>query len=147
MMARETRRSGEGVPAPGGVERTIAHVLFWGGLVSIGLVVIGLVLYAAHGGFAGHTIDLRQLSASGRDAHPPGVFVSLAEVVYGLRARPVDPLAVIALGIVLLLMTPVAGVALAIPSFLVAEDHRYATIAVIVFLMLAVSVLLAGGAS
>jgi uncharacterized membrane protein len=146
MMARETRHSDEGMPAPGGVERTIAHVLFWGGLLSIGLVLIGLALYAAHGGFAGHTLELRQLSASGRDAHPPAVFVSLSEVVRGLRARPVDPLAVIALGVVLLLMTPVAGVTLAIPSFLVAADHRYATIAAIVFLMLAVSVLLAGGA-
>jgi uncharacterized membrane protein len=146
MMARGTRHPDEGTPAPGGVERTIAHVLFWGGLVSIGLVVIGLVLYAAHGSFADHTIDLRQLSVSGRDAHPPGVFVSVAEVVHGLRTRPVDPLAVIALGIVLLLMTPVAGVTLAIPSFLAADDHRYATIAVIVFLMLAVSVILAGGA-
>jgi uncharacterized membrane protein len=141
----DTRRSGD-TPAPGGVERTIAHVLFWGGLLSIVLVLIGLVLYAAHGGFTGHTLDLRQISPSAREAHPPAVFVSLAEVAHGLRARPVDPLAVIALGIVLLLMTPVAGVTLAIPSFLVTADHRYATIAAIVFLMLAVSVMLAGGA-
>jgi uncharacterized membrane protein len=73
------------------------------------------------------------------------VFVSVAEVVRGLSARPIDPLAVTALGLVLLLVTPVLGVALAIPAFLARGDYQYAAIAAFVFAMLVVSALLAGG--
>jgi uncharacterized membrane protein len=140
------RERGAGAKLPFRVEVLIARLLLWGGLVSVALVLIGLVVYAAHGGFAHHVIDLRQRAPTGRAGHPPDVFVSLAEVLHGLTARPRDPLALVALGLVLLLMTPVLGAALAIPGFIVSRDYRYAIIASIVFAMLVVSVVLAGGA-
>lgn len=129
-----------------GVERLIAQVLFWGGLLSGGLVLLGLVLYIAQGGFQGHVLELQQLTRSDPASHPPGVFVSLRNVLGALSARPLDPLAIVALGLVLLLITPVVGVAAAVPGFLRDGDRRYAGIALVVLSMLVVSLLLAGGA-
>jgi uncharacterized membrane protein len=125
-----------------GVEALVARVLLWGGLLSVALVLLGLALYGAHGGFHGHVLRLERMPAG---QHPPGVFASAAEVVRGLRTRPADPLALTALGLVLLLATPVLGVAVAIPAFLARGDYRYAAIAATVFSMLVVSALLAGG--
>ena len=145
-MRAARRKRGAGAKLPFRVEALIARLLLWGGLVSVALVLSGLVAYAAHGGFAHHVIELRQPAPSARVGHPPDVFVSLAEVLHGLTARPLDPLAIVALGLVLLLMTPVLGAALAIPGFIATRDYRYAIIASIVFAMLVVSVVLAGGA-
>jgi uncharacterized membrane protein len=127
------------------VEGLVARVLLWGGLLSLALVVLGLGLYAAQGGFHAHLLDLHRAVTPKRDARQPEVFVSLTEVFGGLATRPVDPLAVIALGLVLLLVTPVLGVALAIPGFLAVSDRRYAAIAAIVLTMLVLGTLLAGG--
>lgn len=146
MRARAARRpDGDSEPVLH-VEALIARLLLWGGLVSIVLILLGLALYADQRGFHGQVLQLHRVVRPGRQEHPPEVFVSLSDVLRGLGARPVDPLAVIALGLVLLLMTPVLGVALAIPGFLAAGDYRYTVIAGIVFAMLVVSVLLAGGA-
>ena len=145
MSPRAARPSGPDDKREFAVEALIARLLFWGGLVSIALVVLGLGLYAAHGGFHGSTPVPRRVGTTAF-THAPGVFVSLPAVVRGLRAHPPDPLAVITLGLVLLLMTPVLGVAMAIPGFLVAADRRYAAIATIVFAMLVLSGVLAGGA-
>jgi len=127
------------------VEGLVARVLLWGGLLSVGLMLLGLVLHAGQGGFHGHALDLGRTAQAEGHAHPSEVFVSLAEVFGGLGARPVDPLAVIALGVVLLLLTPVLGVALAIPGFVAARDLRYAAIATIVLTMLVMGALLTGG--
>ena len=144
-------RGGSGLDGPGGpatgtsVEALIARVLLWGGLVSGLFVLLGLTLYAAGGGVSARVLELHRLGRPERLAHPPDVFVSLGEVFRGLSARPLDPLAVTALGLVLLLMTPALGVAVAIPAFVRAGDRRYAAIAGIVLAMLLVSLLLAGG--
>ena len=50
----------------------------------------------------------------------------------GLGHRPVDPLAVTALGVVGLFLTPVAGVFVAILSFCSSGDRSYTLIATIV---------------
>ena len=127
------------------VEGLVARVLFWGGLISIALVVLGLGLYAGHGGFHAHRLDLHRAVRPERHAHVPEVFVSLTEVFRGLAARPIDPVAIIALGLVLLLVTPVLGVALAIPGFLAVGDRRHAAIAATVLAMLVLGALLTGG--
>jgi uncharacterized membrane protein len=138
-------RYDEGMGAAG-VEWLIAQVLLWGGLLSGLLVLSGLVLYFVQGGFQGHVIELHWQTRPGAAGHPTGVFVSVREVLGALSARPADPLAIIALGLVLLLVTPVLGVAVAVPGFLRDGDRQYAGIAVIVLSMLLVSLLLAGGA-
>jgi len=122
------------------VEFLVARVLLVGGLVGLALIVLGLGLYAAHGGFHQHVLLLNRPAGEA----PPGVFTSLRQIGVGLRHRPVDPLALSALGLVLLMATPGAAVTLAIPGFLAARDFRYATIAALVLTMLLVSLLLAG---
>ena len=101
------------------VEHLVARVLLVGGLLGLALIVLGLGLYAAHGGFHGHVLALTR---PGAEPAPPGVFVSLRQIVVGLRQW--DPLA--------------------IPGFLLAGDGRFALIASLVLTMLLVSLLLAG---
>ena len=127
------------------VETLIARLLFWGGTLSILIVLSGLGLYAARGGFNDRTIDLHRVVGTVGTAHPREVFVSLTEVAHGLEAHPMRPTAVIALGLTLLLMTPVAGVVVAIVGFLADGDYRYAAIATIVFALLVVGTVMAGG--
>src|SRR5262249_2954427 len=97
-----------------GVQRVTALILMLGGLLGGVLVVLGSALYAAHGGLSGPALEVHRAVRIGAE-HPPEVFVSIRRVIRGLTARPIDPLAVIALGLVLLLATPVLGVAAAIP--------------------------------
>jgi uncharacterized membrane protein len=123
----------------------IATVLLWGGLASIALVIVGVALYAGHGGFRGAVIQLHRVEQASQPGNVPGAFSSIAAVLRGLTARPFDPLAVVALGLVLLLMTPVAGVAVAIPVFLAERDYRYATVATLVLAMLILSLFMSGG--
>ena len=136
----------EGGTRRAGVEWVIAQILLWGGLLGGLLVVLGLILFAGHGGFERPVPEVQRLIRPGRADHPPEVFVSVPEVLRGLTTRPVDPLAVIALGLVLLLITPVVSVAAAIPAFFGEGDRQYAAVAGIVLSMLLISLLLAGGA-
>jgi uncharacterized membrane protein len=146
VKARGRRHAGAGAARTVHVEGLIARLLLGGGLLSVALVLLGLVLYAAHGGFAGDTLEVHRIVRPDRGAHPADVFVSFSEVVGGLTARPIDARAVIALGLAFLLMTPVLGVAAAIPGFLAAGDYQYATIATVVLAMLVLSILFAGAA-
>lgn len=120
-------------------ERLVARVLLAGGLFAIALIVLGLGLYAGQGGFRLHVLRVDRAVPG-----EPGVFVSIRQVVNGMRRHPVDPLAVSALGLVLLMATPGLAVAVAIPAFVTARDYRYAGIASLVLAMLLVSLLLAG---
>jgi uncharacterized membrane protein len=120
-------------------ERLVARVLLVGGVLGIAVIVLGLGLYASQGGFRPHVLRVdRPLPGE------PGVFVSIRQVVDGMRRHPVDPLAVSALGLVLLMATPGLAVAVAIPAFVAARDFRYAGIASLVLAMLLVSLLLSG---
>jgi uncharacterized membrane protein len=126
------------------VERLVARVLLYGGTVSVALMLVGLTGYAVHGGFHLGAADLQRVLRRQQEAEPPTVFVSLHEIARGVTHR--EPLAVIALGIALLAMTPVVGVAAAIPAFYRAGDSDYAVIAAIVLAVLVLSFFLAGGA-
>jgi uncharacterized membrane protein len=121
------------------VEHLVARVLLVGGLLGLGLIALGLGLYAAHGGFVGHVLALQPPVAG---ATPPGVFRSIRQIAVGLRQH--DPLAIGAVGLVLLMATPGVAVTLAIPGFLLAGDGRFALIAGLVLTMLLVSLLVAG---
>ena len=90
-------------------------------------------------------LGMQRVPRPERHAHPREVFVSIGEVLRGLAARPIDPAAMIAFGLVLLLMTPVLGVVAAIPAFLAAGDRRYAAIGTVILTMLALGALLTGG--
>lgn len=126
------------------VERVVGRLLFWGGLSSIALLIAGLVLYAITGSYRAHAQEIEQLRHD-RPGRPSAVVVSFGELIRGLSQGPVDPVKVMALGVVILLVVPVAGVAVAIPSFLRVGDRRYALITAAVLGLLAVGFLLAGG--
>lgn len=137
--AERTPRPGSGhVPL---VEHLVARTLLAGGLAGVVLILLGGGIYAAQGGFHHHALQLSRPAVGS----PPGVFRSVRQVLDGLRRRPVDPLAVTALGLVALMATPILAAALAIPGFLHAGDYRYAAIALFVLTLLVVSLTVAGG--
>ena len=129
-----------------GVERVIAHVLLWGGLLGGLLVVLGLILFAGHGGFQRPVLEVQRLIRPGRADHPPEVFVSVSEVLRGPEGPAGRPAR---------RDCPRAGVAADHArgergrgdSRLSGEgDRRYAAIAGVVLSLLLTSLLLAGGA-
>jgi uncharacterized membrane protein len=132
------------VSAPSNVERLVARVLLWGGLLSISLVLGGLVVYAATG--HPHARELVRVVHNRETGQAIDVFTSLGDVRRALVQRPPDPLAITALGLVCLLATPAVGVAVAAAGFWRAGDRLYAGIAAIVLAMLVLSFAVAGGA-
>ena len=117
-----------------------SRILFWGGILSITLMVIGIVGFAAHGG-------LTELGANwtAPGADSPAVFSSVGQIARGLRRLPAEPLAIVALGIALLLMTPFLGVLAAFVAFMVRGDRRYVLISAILLTELLVSLIFATG--
>jgi hypothetical protein len=67
------------------------------------------------------------------------VFTSLSEVWRGLRHQPPDGLAIAVLGLLRLIATPVAGVAVATVWFWQQRDRPYALISAVVLAMLLLS--------
>jgi uncharacterized membrane protein len=106
-----------------------ARVLFWGGVVSIALMTVGVLGFALHGGLA-------------PDA---AVFTSVSQVVRAVSQWPVDPLGVAGLGILLLMITPALGVVTAFVAFLAAGDFRYAGISGLLLIGLLISLVFAAG--
>jgi len=84
-----------------------------------------------------------------RSAHAPergpalDAYTTLGQLRHALARHPPDGLALTALGLMCLLATPVAGVAVAIAAFWRHGDHAYAAIAAAILGMLLVSVALA----
>jgi uncharacterized membrane protein len=131
------------VNAPVRVERLLARVLLLGGVLSVSLVLGGLVVYAVQD----HP-EAREIvrAVKNREAgRAVDVFTSLGDVRRALARHPPDPLAVTALGLVCLLVTPVLGVAVAGVAFWQAGDRDYAAIAGVVLGMLLLSFALAVG--
>ena len=126
-------------------ESFTARILLGGGILSVALMLVGLVAFAARGGTDGETLNLERLLANRAQGRAVHTISSIADIRRGLAHRPVDPLAVIATGVALLLLTPVAGVAGAFVAFLRAGDRRYATIAGVLLAVLLFSFFFAGG--
>ena len=103
-----------------------SRILFWGGVLSILFMTLGIVGFVARG----------RLDA----ADPPAIHTSLAEVARAWREWPVEPLAVVTTGILLLLATPFVGVVAVFVVFAVRGDRRYAGIAAVLIAALLVSV-------
>ena len=127
------------------LEVLIGRVLFWGGLLSILVVVTGFGWHLLRAETVGNydlVAEVTGASSVSVGNHAPGVFVSGAQIIEGLRRRPVDPLAIIALGLVMLLATPVLAVALAVPAFAVIRDYRYLVISLMILCILAAGFLI-----
>lgn len=124
------------------VERIVSRVLWWGGVASVTLMLIGLVGYVVRVGIGSEGFDVPRAIEPWEVGRPPNVFTSLPQVLDGLRRRPIDPLAVAAVGLLALLATPVAAVVVAVPVFLAGGDRRYALIAALLAVALVGSLLI-----
>jgi len=112
-------------------ELIISFVLRGGVLLSAVIIALGVVLFYA-----------RYLAAGGRISqvtYPHTVAAVFAGLGHG------DPLAVIALGLLVLLLTPVLRVLVSVVTFALERDWRYTGITLLVFIILIVSFLLGRG--
>ena len=125
------------------LEVLVGRVLFWGGLLSIVIVLTGFGLHLLAGAARVNHDVVAEVTgpASGR-GQAPGVFVSGAQIIQGFGRRPFDPLAIIALGLVMLLATPVLAVVLAVPAFAGIRDYRYLVISLVILGILAAGFLI-----
>jgi len=126
------------------VERIVSRILWWGGVVSIALMLVGLVSYAAREGIRSDSFAMPRAAARGSAGTPPNVFTSVPQVLQGLRRGPIDSLAVATVGVLALLATPVIAVVAAIPAFVTEGDRRYALIATMLPIALIGSLLFGG---
>ncbi len=112
-------------------ELIISHVLRGGVLLSAAVILIGVVLFY-----------IRWLG-SGERLHVTSFPHSLGAVGSGLAHG--DPLAVIALGLLLLLATPVLRVAVSVITFALERDWLYTGITLLVLAILVLSFVLGRG--
>jgi uncharacterized membrane protein len=113
------------------MDRVISVVLRGGVLLSAGLLILGALLYFA------------RVLVGGAPANPLTFPHSLGDVFHGLGQG--DPLAILALGLIVLLLTPVARVLISIFAFARERDWLYVAITTLVLLILLVSFLLGRG--
>ncbi len=122
------------------MELVISYVLRIGVLLSAAVVLTGILLFALRQdtGYAPlHPHQLRQLLAFHRSQGPGYFPTSVPEVVAGtLHGKPY---AIIGLGLLLLIATPVIRVALSVFFFLAQRDWLYVGITLFVLAVLLVS--------
>lgn len=113
------------------MDRIISVVLRGGVLLSAGLLILGAILYFV------------RVLWGGAPANPLSYPHTLGDVFYGLGHG--DPLAILALGLIVLLLTPVARVIISIFAFASERDWLYVGITALVLLILLMSFLLGRG--
>jgi uncharacterized membrane protein len=112
-------------------ELIISYVLRGGVLLSAGVILLGVILFYLRYAANSHSVYTR--------TYPH----SLGGVVQGVTHG--NPLAVIALGLLILLATPTLRVVISIVTFAIEHDWLYTAITALVLLILLVSFLLGGG--
>ena len=109
-------------------ELIISNVLRGGVLLSAAIILLGVVLFYARAAATGHTPAIT--------SYP----TSLPAVWRGLTQG--DALAIISVGLLILLATPVVRVAVSIVAFALEGDRRYVIITTLVLLILLASFIL-----
>jgi uncharacterized membrane protein len=128
-------------PNPDRVERgelLLSHLLRVGVLASAAVVALGLVLLFTQGpglGYFGEGLHGLIVYPARTGGAP--IDRSVADVVKGLRVG--EPDAVISLGLLLLIATPIARVAASVLLFLAQRDMRYVLITLFVLTVLLVA--------
>ena len=132
-------RSGKWGLSPFPIEMLISRILLGGVLISMATVAVGLVLMFAH-----HPEDLRSAKDLQRLTVPGAGFPHTpAEVARGIAAGRGQ--AIVALGLAVLIATPILRVAIAMIGFAIERDWTYAAISGIVLILLAAAFLLGTG--
>lgn len=117
------------------IDRSIAVVLRWGIIVSAVIIVAGIALFIGRSG-----IRVILLAPPGI---PPGEHTSPTSLQAVLQdLNPHHPSAVTDLGLLMLIATPVAGVAIATAAFGIDRDWTYFGVGALVFALLMVSFML-----
>lgn len=113
------------------LEQWIGGLLRWGVVIAAAVAGCGAVLFIAHHG---------SMPADFRTFHrvPPGL-----DSVHGVAAgaRALDSLAIVQLGLLLLIATPIARVAMSLVGFALQHDRTYVAITAIVLALLLYSLL------
>jgi uncharacterized membrane protein len=112
------------------VETTISLLLRWGVLLSAAIIVIGVILtFAQHDHYLSSSAPLSGLR-SGETPFP----TTLVAIVHGLAHLRGD--AIMTLGLLTLLATPILRVAVSILIFWLAGDRVFTTITIVVLCLL-----------
>jgi uncharacterized membrane protein len=121
------------------LELAISYLLRAGVICSLLLVLIGIAATAAqHPGWANGTVTMREVLSSGRSP-----FTSWSEVLAGVLSG--NGLAIVMLGLLVLVGTPVMRVALSIGLFAYQKDRVFVMITTVVLLLLMLSFVLGRG--
>ena len=110
-------------------ELVISHVLRGGVIVSASVILLGVLWFYLQMAITGH-------AALGYPHTFGGI---IRRLFHG------EPLALVALGLLILLLTPILRVAISIVVFALEHDWRYTVITVLVLIILLVSLLLGRG--
>lgn len=110
-------------------ELAISHVLRGGVVISAVIILLGVVWFYLQMALSGHATL----------TYPHSVIEVAQELAQG------NPLALIVLGLLVLLLTPILRVAISILIFALERDWLYTVITLIVLLILLVSLLLGRG--
>ncbi|HEV8658561.1 MAG TPA: DUF1634 domain-containing protein [Thermoanaerobaculia bacterium] len=117
----------------GWIDAAIATLLRTGVLLSIAIIAAGMVITFVH-----HPDYLSSRPALGRLMSPGTHFPNtIAEVIAGVRRGSGQ--AIMTAGLLVLIATPVARVALSIVIFAIERDRLYAAITTLVFVILMIA--------
>jgi uncharacterized membrane protein len=123
---------------PRWVDTAISNLLRGGVLLSIGVVVLGLVFtFVHHPQYMTSKADLGQLTNPA--VVYPHTIREVASQIFAERGQ-----AIVMLGLLLLIATPIARVAFSVAAFLIERDRIYVGITILVLALLLIS--LAAGA-
>jgi uncharacterized membrane protein len=118
------------------VELLISRLLLGGVAISMATVLLGLLLmFVHHPEYLQSAADCRRLTAPGA-AFPH----TLADVARGVLAGRGQ--AVVALGLLLLIATPILRVAVSLVGFALQRDRTYTVVSAVVLIVLLISFLL-----
>jgi uncharacterized membrane protein len=95
------------------------------------------MMYVRTGGMGDLQEQLRQQSVT------PATFTSVRQIISAI-GDGTNPLAISAIGLLLLLLVPVVSVALLIPAFFKERDYRYSIMASVVLIILLFGLILGG---
>ena len=116
----------------------ISYLLRGGVLLSIGVVVLGLVFtFVHHPQYVTSKTELGALTSP--DATYPHTVREVVAETAGHHGQ-----AIVMLGLLLLIATPIARVAFSVVAFLVERDRVYVLITIIVLALLVLSLLIGG---
>ena len=114
------------------MEALISRILLGGVLLSMAIVLVGIVLMFAHrSDRIDSAAELKRLTVAAAFPH------TVADVYRGVATG--QGRAVIALGLIVLLATPILRVAISLVGFAVERDWTYTAICAIVLVLLALS--------